>query len=264
MDSAFLAAARLWDELGAYQSGDAEASRFHVMAGLCDLLGAHNAGWVGAVRTVVQDDDPLHGWRIGALSYLHPAEANQETIREMETRWRRREADPFNIIGVSRAGTFRVFTLRREMPESWFEADYYRDFYARRGIFDARCVSTPVTSDAESFFIFHRDQAAGAFGVAEIDLAAYTLRGRRRRHRSWMLARGLLIASQPLSPAERRVLGHLLSGDQEKQIAAKLELSATTTHDHVKSIYRKFGVGSRAALMSLWLDRPAASSRPDH
>ena len=67
----------------------------------------------------------------------------------------------------------------------------------------------------------------------------------------------LACQSKPLSPTERRVLGHLLSAEPEKRIAAELGQSPTTAHDHVKSIYRKFGVGNRAGLMSLWLHRPA-------
>jgi DNA-binding CsgD family transcriptional regulator len=263
MDSSFIAVSRLWDELAGSEDGDAEASRLHVMARLCDLLGAHDAAWVGAVRAMVHPDDPLDGWRIAALSYLHTPAMNREILQRMEGRWRRREVDPFNIVSVAGAGHFRVSTLRREMPAAWFDDDYYRDFYASRGIFDALSASTPVTPDAESCFVFHRDEKAGAFGDAEIDLASYALYGRIRRHRAWMLARGLLVASKPLTPTERRVLGHLLSAEPEKQIAGRLELSSTTTHDHVKSIYRKFGVGTRAALMSLWLERPAKSSRSE-
>ena len=257
MDRSFATAAELWNELADFDLRDAEASRRHLMSRLCELLGADNAGWVGAVRAAVDRDDPFLGWRIATLSYLHNDAINEEAVGEMKVRLRRREGDPLNLFVIAGAGTFRSFTLRRAMPASWFAGEYYRVFYAGRGIFDSLFVLAPVTADAESTVLLHRAESAGAFQDAEIELAACILRGLKWLHRSWMLERGLLVASKPLSPTERRVLGHLLSAEPEKRIAAELGQSPTTAHDHVKSIYRKFGVGNRAGLMSLWLHRPA-------
>lgn len=257
MDRSFATAAELWDELADFDLCDAEASRRHLMSRLCELLSAHNAGWIGAVRAAIDREDPLLGWRIATLSYLHDDALNEAAVREMKARWGRREEDPLNLLVIAGAGTFRTFTLRRAMPASWFAGEYYQLFYAGRGIFDSLFVLAPVTPDAESSVLFHRGEGAGAFEDAEIELASCTLRGLKWLHRSWMLERGLLVASKPLSPTERRVLGHLLSGEPEKRIAAELGQSPTTTHDHVKSIYRKFGVGNRAGLMSLWLHGPA-------
>jgi DNA-binding CsgD family transcriptional regulator len=68
-----------------------------------------------------------------------------------------------------------------------------------------------------------------------------------------MLSHGLLAAATPLTPTERRVLHLLLTGLPEKLIAEQLERSYHTTHEWIMSIYRKFGVNNRAALMALWL-----------
>jgi DNA-binding CsgD family transcriptional regulator len=60
--------------------------------------------------------------------------------------------------------------------------------------------------------------------------------------------------SQPsLGPRLRQTLDLLLAGDAEKQIAGKLGLSQHTIHDYVKAVYRRFGVGSRAELLALWV-----------
>ncbi len=56
-----------------------------------------------------------------------------------------------------------------------------------------------------------------------------------------------------LSPRQRQTLKHLLSGDSEKQIAAKLALSRHTVHVYVKGLYRRFGASSRAELLSRWV-----------
>jgi DNA-binding CsgD family transcriptional regulator len=227
------------------------------MQRLAALLNAQNVVWLAAVRTAIGSEDPLRGWRIAALAYLREETRHEPTVSEMKRRWARRQVDPFNVTGVEGAGTFRATTLRRSMPDAWFEDEYYRVFYAGRGIFDALWISAPVTEDAESFFMFHRDETAGVFGEAEVALASLALRGIKWLHRRWMLDHGLLVASQPLSPAERRVLGELLSEAREAEIARRLELSPATVHEYVKSVFRKFGVSSRPGLMSLWLNRPA-------
>lgn len=49
---------------------------------------------------------------------------------------------------------------------------------------------------------------------------------------------------------ERQVVEQVLAGLPSKQIARRLELSAHTVNDHLKSIYRKAGVSSREELMS--------------
>ena len=41
----------------------------------------------------------------------------------------------------------------------------------------------------------------------------------------------------------------------EKGIARQIGLAESTTHQHVVAIFRKYGVKSRAGLMSLWLNR---------
>jgi DNA-binding CsgD family transcriptional regulator len=58
-----------------------------------------------------------------------------------------------------------------------------------------------------------------------------------------------------LTPAKRRVLAHLLQGDGEKQIAARLRLSTYTVNEYAQVIYRHFRVRSRAELLARWIRR---------
>jgi LuxR family transcriptional regulator, maltose regulon positive regulatory protein len=50
---------------------------------------------------------------------------------------------------------------------------------------------------------------------------------------------------EPLSPQERRVLGLLVAGRTNPEIARELVVSLNTVKTQVKSIYRKLGIGSR-------------------
>jgi DNA-binding CsgD family transcriptional regulator len=54
----------------------------------------------------------------------------------------------------------------------------------------------------------------------------------------------------PLTPRQREVLGWLLKGDGERQIAHRLGISRHTANDHVKAIHRKLNASSRGELMA--------------
>jgi DNA-binding NarL/FixJ family response regulator len=73
------------------------------------------------------------------------------------------------------------------------------------------------------------------------------------------LGRALLVTTQPnragLPPRSLEVLDTLLDGDAEKQVALRLGIGRDTVHDHVKLLYRHFGVCSRAELLAYFLRR---------
>jgi DNA-binding CsgD family transcriptional regulator len=72
------------------------------------------------------------------------------------------------------------------------------------------------------------------------------------------LAREWRAAREPsLSPRQREVLELLCRGASEKEIAAALELSIHTVHDHVKALHRAYEARSRGELMALAMGRRA-------
>lgn len=58
----------------------------------------------------------------------------------------------------------------------------------------------------------------------------------------------------PLTARESEVLHYLILGKAPKEIAQDLNISVNTVRNHVKSVYRKAGAHSRAALMVLARD----------
>jgi DNA-binding CsgD family transcriptional regulator len=90
-----------------------------------------------------------------------------------------------------------------------------------------------------------RDATDGTFDERDRNLVEFT-----------MLEGGSLLAAGPspltagLTPRQKQILGCLLSGAGEKQVAFELGLSVHTVHDHIKQIYRTFNVTSRAELMA--------------
>jgi len=138
------------------------------------------------------------------------------------------------------------------LPPDWFESPFYKAYYGLVGTCDSVFIGFPLNQDAESHFGFYSSKV---FSDEEIALLTYAVRGIKWFHRQLMLSHGLLMASSPLTPTERRVLRLLLTEASEKHIADQAGLAVSTTHQHVIAIFRKFGVRSRAGLMSLWLNR---------
>ena len=64
---------------------------------------------------------------------------------------------------------------------------------------------------------------------------------------------------QTLSEAQRRVTLLLLEGMSEKEVASRLRLSPHTVHNHIKEIYRRLEVNSRAELLALFLSKSPPS-----
>jgi DNA-binding CsgD family transcriptional regulator len=63
------------------------------------------------------------------------------------------------------------------------------------------------------------------------------------------------LSMEGLSLRRREVLGYLLSGQSEKQVAARMHRSAAAVHEHVSHLYRHFGVDSRGELAAYFIQR---------
>lgn len=250
----------IWDELSDIEASRPEEAAAFLMTALCRITGARHATWAGAIRIATADhDDPLEGWRVASMQALPtsaepPPPAPEERFRAILKIWDRREIDPSFLLPLRDVGRFRTYAFRRDLPRSWFSSPFYREHYRAAGIHDAAFVAFPLNGDCESHFGFYADRR---FRDADIARLALALRGVKWFHRRLMLSYGLLVASAPMTPTERAVLRLLLTDASEKHIALRVGIAVSTTHQHILSIYGKFGVRSRAGLMSLWLTRAA-------
>lgn len=245
---------RLWDELSDFQAGQPDLAAAHLMGRLCARVGAWNATWAGAIRfDAGKTEDPLQGWRVAAVRALRAVEPLPEEghFKEILQVWDRREIDPSFLLPMRDVGAFRTYSFRRELPPEWFDTAFYVRHYGSVGTHDAVFVAFPFNDDCESHFGFY---SARTFTDEEIALLVGALRGIKWFHRSLLLSCGLLMASTPLTSTEREVLQLLLTKAPEKEIARQKGIAASTVHQHVTAIFRKFGVRSRAELMSLWLN----------
>jgi DNA-binding CsgD family transcriptional regulator len=53
-----------------------------------------------------------------------------------------------------------------------------------------------------------------------------------------------------LSPREKEVASLLLQGQSAKDIAKKLEITVSTANFHIKNLYKKLNISSRAELFA--------------
>jgi len=247
----------LWDSLADFPASRSDAALLHLKKTLCRWVAADSAFWVGVVRVASRDAarrDPLHGWRgraaVHTRRHADSASLARRGMREQET------DPPMTSRAITAgAGTFRVRTMHDGLVDmaAFRRTAHYRVYYEALGVKDRMWVVAPVNSDAESYLVLDRVASRRRFSAADAELAGRALRGIKWFHRQLLLSHGLPVAREPLSPAQRRVLLLLLSGQAEKHIAAALGLTPGTTHQYAVEIYRKLGVKGRAELAALWL-----------
>lgn len=244
----------IWDALADFEVARIDEALAFLQAGLCELINAQNADWIGVMRQcTVCADDPTGGWRTPVVSVLHPNEKFLTAIKERTRNLERGMVNQVMLRILGNSGDFRVCRLRDVMPREWFDSPAYRSHYLDCGYGDAVYVAFPLNFDTESWFGLFRTTGQPPFTTREREMLAYTLRGIKWFHRQLLLSHGLLTAGTTLTPVERGVLHGLMTGLSEKDIAAAQGQSFHTTHDHVRSIFHKFGVNNRSALMALWL-----------
>lgn len=244
----------LWDALAKLPASQSDEALTLLLATLGRLLDAGRGYWVGVCRPPdAPSNEPASGWRMG------PVYSYRETPEGSERHWQTsRDMKPGHpgewlLSNTRAAGRFRASVLSHSLPEPDFEPGVFRRSLSERGLRDALCVAIPVNGDSEVYVGFFREQCQADFSAADLELASFGLRSLAWFHRRVLLSHGLLLAQKPLTRMERQVLRNLLTDCSEKQIAEELKQKIDTTHKHVGSIYRKFGVNSRAGLMSVWL-----------
>lgn len=250
---------RLWDELSNIKHSRIDEGLTHCLQTICSWIGAQNAFWIGAVRISGDDKadaDLLNGWRVGGIHILNAQYTSTESVQQGIKNLDSSEPGTTTRVLAESAGHFRAYSLGTGIVdiEAFKKTRHYDYFYRRSNIVDRVWVVFPVNVDAESYFVFDRiSKTPSHFTSDDILLAAKALRGIKWFHRMLLLSRGLGIGNTPLTPAERRVLPHLLAGSSEKVIADKLKLTQGTVHQYVTSMYRKLGVRGRTQFMALWL-----------
>src|SRR5262245_7325027 len=145
-----------------------------------------------------------------------------------------------------------VIRSRRQLisDTAWYRSVAWNE-YRRRIKIDDQLTSLYRVPDtgAISVIALHRAQGERPFSPREHRLLSFF-----HEELGPLIGRSLVSALEPslerLSPRLGQTLACLLEGDSEKQVAARLGLSWQTVHQYVTTLYRRFGVSSRAQLLA--------------
>ena len=248
---------QLWDELAAFPSAEIDRAWRHLAETIAAWIGADTLFWVGTVRLLdgaAAEQDVLHGWRVKVITFLHPPTEAEQLAAQRAVGKSQPDLGMATVAAVRGSGVFRVHRLHDGFVdiETFRQTDYFRNHFVAFGVNDQLWVASPISPETESYFVFNR-RGEARFTESDAALAGFALRGLSWFQRQLFYSHGLLVAQDPLTPAQRDVLQLLLSDKTEKEIASELGQSFHTTHTHVKDIFRKYNVKSRAGLMAVWL-----------
>src|SRR5690606_19125696 len=116
----------LWAAVADVDAARLDEARSFLLTGICGLIGAQHAVWIGAVRLgEPQPEDPVKGWRPRAIRQLRPTEVIEDKAREQAAMLEAGEVDVTTFRNVALAGQYRVNRLVELAPDGWFESDYY-------------------------------------------------------------------------------------------------------------------------------------------
>ena len=160
-------------------------------------------------------------------------------------------ADPFHRALAAISGSFVTRTRRQLVSDAfWYRCTAFNE-YRRKAHVDHQLASTRQRTPAGALTVLniHRGLRERDFSDRERNLLHFFHDEIGR-----LIGRSLVSATEPtpdqLSRRLRQTLTCLLQGDSEKQVAARLGLSHATVHQYVTTLYRRFGVQSRAQLLA--------------
>jgi DNA-binding CsgD family transcriptional regulator len=217
-----------------------------VVRGLCRITDA-KCGSLCLLRGV----SPKTPW-----SVVSSVDAGWEKPRSAEAFMRSlqdpQRPDPMRAIGVVAGET--VTRTRRQVvaDDVWAASDQVRDFRHRAGIDD--CIYSLHRFPQRGWamgLLLHRAKGAAPFGPRE-RLLVEIMHGEMGElyRRDAELVRLFVGGGNGLPPRMRQTLDLLLEGHSEQAVAKRMGLSPNTVHVHVRGLYGRFNVNSRAELMA--------------
>jgi DNA-binding CsgD family transcriptional regulator len=236
---------RLLGEVAVLET-DTTGKRRFLLEGLARLVEADVWGWIHFADNA-KDGIPMGfafvegGWTSEAQRMLF-AEATTTPV-----------AKPYN--DALRIGSDVHRTRRRAdvFPDSqWFSSELFQNYYAKADLGDWISCVYPLGDTYYSSIVLLRRLDRPKFTPRDVCIVHVLT-----DEIDWLHRDGTNIPASEhvnkLSPRQRQVLLRLLAGEGIKQIAHRLSLSGHTVNDHMKEIYRRFGVSGRSELVSKFL-----------
>jgi len=239
----------------AVQEGDLPFKRRLLIDGLGALVQADYWVWI-------QLKDDLSGDRPMAFSIVDGGSVSQA----QRTKFAEGTSSPAAAFLNSRLrqGTDHHITRRRaDVVDDgpWFSSEFQQRYVKPAGFGDFLSSIYPLGDNFFSSIYFLRRLGQPPFTSRDVCIVHLIT-----EEIDWLHRQGIDVPAgdrvNELSPRQRQVLVRVMAGDSVKQIARVLSLSPHTVHDHLKQIYVRFGVNSRAELLAKFFGGGAASAKP--
>jgi DNA-binding CsgD family transcriptional regulator len=223
-----------------------------MLDGLCRLIGARTAA--GGEGRWSRPHSPVK-----VISAVEVGLDSRE--RQLFMAYLREVGPPGDPIfrAIGRLAGRHIVRTRRQLVSDpdWYGSSVWNEYQRRVGIdHQFTSVFQVAGTDAIDVIGLHRSIGERDFSPREQRLLSFFHAELGR-----LIGGSLVSAVEPgpdaLSPRLRQTLACLLEGDSEKQLASRLGVSLATTHEYVTSLYRHFGVHSRAQLMAHAIRRAA-------
>lgn len=204
----------------------------------------HDSGWVIRYHAA-EPPEVLHTEGIAKDLISFYLDADPET------------ADPYLCSWRSNATT-QVETLSAVTPAPRKSEFYLRQFQPRAGFVDEIAILLPL--DERSCLSLFLERRLTAFGPEEVAavrnsfpaiMALHEAHLRAERAGGSSCAEALLSQAESLSPRERQILHLSLSGRSTGEIAKRLVLTKGYIKNCRQRIYRKLGVSSERAMITM-------------
>lgn len=248
---------RLWAEVARFPLGHAEEAIRYGLVRLSMLLG----GSLGAVNLLARAALPadrklqqaFRGWR--PVHVIIMAADGRALDKEFDAFMKPNAYadDPAAQVTVSEPGRRRAYLLSEMIDDESLESSTTKATMELFGSSDRLHAILPLRSTLEAVVFLDRPHGAAPFTARERRVLLEALRGLESAFVALGRSAGYVDCQEPLTPKERLVLNHLLTGRREADIATDLGMGRRSLHQRVVNVYRKFGVSSRPQLMALWL-----------
>jgi DNA-binding CsgD family transcriptional regulator len=219
---------------------DKVARRTHVLHGLLSLVGGRSAV---ALEMAGPGEGPFaRPGTIVNVDYGTESEARQSETYLVHNH----PADP--VLPGFLAARGQTLTMTRDVDDAaYHRTDHFNIVRRPFGIDHSLYCRLTLPNDDDLAVGLQRGPADPDFG--ERDKALVHLLHTSAPH-VYAAPRSAAPELDELAPRLRPVLRHLLQGDAEKEVAAKLKLSRHTVHRYVQAIYQALNVHSRGELLA--------------
>ncbi|GLF94853.1 LuxR C-terminal-related transcriptional regulator [Streptomyces yaizuensis] len=208
------------------------------------------AAHAGALRELVLEDPAAAGWCVrSALAADRPgiAQAVVETTEYLRTHNQ-------HVPAVLAAATHARALAEGDADALAQAGRLHRNPWARAAVTEDHAGLLLDRGDHEAA-ISRLDRAMGAYGALGGERDAARVRARLRllgvRRRHWTQAKRPVSGWESLTKTERKVAELVACGLTNQQAARRLFISPHTVGFHLRQVYRKMGIRSRAALIRL-------------